>query len=154
MFFSGFRPDINVGLSVSRVGSSAQVKAMKQVAGTLRGDLAQYRELAAFSQFGSDMDKATRDTLAHGARMMELLKQDQYSPLKVEEQVAVLYIGVNGLLNDIEVKDISNFCNGFVEYLRSQRSDVLADIATKLKLDDTNQAMIEQALVEYKKIFA
>jgi proton translocating ATP synthase, F1 alpha subunit len=154
LFFSGFRPAINVGLSVSRVGSSAQVKAMKQVAGTLRGDLAQYRELAAFSQFGSDMDKATRDTLAHGARMMELLKQDQYSPLKVEEQVAVLYIGVNGLLNDIEVKDISNFCNGFVEYLRSQRSDVLADIATKLKLDDTNQAMIEQALVEYKKIFA
>ncbi|HBI58035.1 MAG TPA: F0F1 ATP synthase subunit alpha [Porphyromonadaceae bacterium] len=154
LFFSGFRPAINVGLSVSRVGSSAQVKAMKQVAGTLRGDLAQYRELAAFSQFGSDMDKATRDTLAHGARMMELLKQDQYSPLKVEEQVAVLYIGVNGLLNDIEVKDITRFCNGFVEYLRSQRSDVLADIAAKLKLDDNNQAMIEQALAEYKKIFA
>jgi len=154
LFFSGFRPAINVGLSVSRVGSSAQVKAMKQVAGTLRGDLAQYRELAAFSQFGSDMDKATRDTLAHGARMMELLKQDQYSPLKVEEQVAVLYVGVHGLLNDIEVKDITRFCNGFVEYLRSQRSDVLADIAAKLKLDDNNQAMIEQALAEYKKIFA
>ena len=154
LFFSGFRPAINVGLSVSRVGSSAQVKAMKQVAGTLRGDLAQYRELAAFSQFGSDMDKATRDTLAHGARMMELLKQDQYSPLKVEEQVAVLYIGVHGLLNDVEVKDITRFCNGFVEYLHAQRSDVLADIAAKLKLDDTNQAMIEQALAEYKKIFA
>lgn len=153
-FFSGFRPAISVGLSVSRVGGSAQIKAMKQVAGTLRGDLAQYRELAAFSQFGSDMDKATRDTLAHGERMMELLKQDQYSPLKVEEQVAVLYVGVNGLLKDIEVKDITRFADGFVEYLRSQRSDVLNDIATKQKLDDNNQAMIEQALAEYKKIFA
>ena len=153
-FFSGFRPAISVGLSVSRVGGSAQIKAMKRVAGTLRGDLAQYRELAAFSQFGSDMDKATRDTLAHGERMMELLKQDQYSPLKVEEQVAVLYVGVNGLLKDIEVKNITRFADGFVEYLRSQRSDVLADIATKQKLDDNNQAMIEQALAEYKKIFA
>ena len=153
-FFSGFRPAISVGLSVSRVGGSAQIKAMKQVAGTLRGDLAQYRELAAFSQFGSDMDKATRDTLAHGERMMELLKQDQYSPLKVEEQVAVLYVGVSGLLKDIEVKNIARFADGFVEYLRSQRSDVLADIATKQKLDDNNQAMIEQALAEYKKIFA
>ncbi len=153
-FFSGFRPAISVGLSVSRVGGSAQIKAMKQVAGTLRGDLAQYRELAAFSQFGSDMDKATRDTLAHGERMMELLKQDQYSPLKVEEQVAVLYVGVNGLLKDIEVKDVTRFADGFVEYLRSQRSDVLNDIATKQKLDDNNQAMIEQALAEYKKIFA
>lgn len=153
-FFSGFRPAISVGLSVSRVGGSAQIKAMKQVAGTLRGDLAQYRELAAFSQFGSDMDKATRDTLAHGERMMELLKQDQYSPLKVEEQVAVLYVGVNGLLKDIEVKDVTRFADGFVDYLRSQRSDVLADIATKQKLDDNNQAMIEQALAEYKKIFA
>ena len=153
-FFSGFRPAISVGLSVSRVGGSAQIKAMKQVAGTLRGDLAQYRELAAFSQFGSDMDKATRDTLAHGERMMELLKQDQYSPLKVEEQVAVLYVGVNGLLKDIEVKNITRFADGFVEYLRSQRSDVLADIATKQKLDDNKQAMIEQALAEYKKIFA
>lgn len=153
LFFSGFRPAINVGLSVSRVGGSAQVKAMKQVAGTLRLDLAQYRELASFSQFGSDMDKATRDALAHGARMMELLKQDQYSPLKVEEEVAVLYVGVNGLLKDIEVKDITRFCDGFVEYLRTQRNDVLADIATKLKLDDENQALIEQALAEYKKIF-
>ncbi len=153
-FFSGFRPAISVGLSVSRVGGSAQIKAMKQVAGTLRGDLAQYRELAAFSQFGSDMDKATRDTLAHGERRMELLKQDQSSPLKGEEQVAVLYVGVNGLLKDIEVKNITRFADGFVEYLRSQRSDVLADIATKQKLDDNNQAMIEQALAEYKKIFA
>jgi F-type H+-transporting ATPase subunit alpha len=154
LFFSGFRPAINVGLSVSRVGGSAQIKAMKQVAGTLRLDLAQYRELAAFSQFGSDMDKATRDTLDHGARMMELLKQDQYSPLKVEEEVAVLYVGVNGFLKDIEVKDVTRFCDGFVDYLRTQRSDVLADIATKQKLDDNNQAMIEQAVAEYKKIFA
>ncbi len=153
LFFSGFRPAINVGLSVSRVGGSAQVKAMKQVAGNLRLDLAQYRELAAFSQFGSDMDQATRDTLAHGARMMELLKQDQYSPLKVEEEVAVLYVGVHGFLKDIEVKDITRFADGFVDYLRTQRSDVLADIAAKKKLDDANQALIEQALDEYKKLF-
>lgn len=153
LFFSGFRPAINVGLSVSRVGGSAQVKAMKQVAGNLRLDLAQYRELAAFSQFGSDMDQATRDTLAHGARMMELLKQDQYSPLKVEEEVAVLYVGVHGFLKDIEVKDITRFADGFVDYLRTQRSDVLADIAAKKKLDDDNQALIEQALSEYKKLF-
>lgn len=154
LFFSGFRPAINVGLSVSRVGGDAQIKAMKQVAGTLRGDLAQYRELAAFSQFGSDMDKATRDTLAHGERMMELLKQNQYSPLKVEEQVAVLYVGVHGLLKDIEVKDISRFGDGFVEYLRTQRNDVLAEIADKKKLDDALEDKIKQALAEYKNIFA
>ncbi len=153
LFFSGFRPAINVGLSVSRVGGDAQIKAMKQVAGTLRGDLAQYRELAAFSQFGSDMDKATRDTLDHGARMMELLKQDQYSPLKVEEEVAVLYVGVHGMLKDIEIPDVTRFGNGFVEYLRTQRQDVLNDIATKKKLDDESEQLITSALEEYKKIF-
>lgn len=153
LFFSGFRPAINVGLSVSRVGGDAQIKAMKQVAGTLRGDLAQYRELAAFSQFGSDMDKATRDTLDHGARMMELLKQDQYSPLKVEEEVAVLYVGVHGMLKDIEIADVTRFGNGFVEYLRTQRQDVLNDIATKKKLDDESEQLITSALEEYKKIF-
>ncbi len=153
LFFSGFRPAINVGLSVSRVGGDAQVKAMKQVAGTLRGDLAQYRELAAFSQFGSDMDKATRDTLDHGARMMELLKQDQYSPLQVEEEVAVLYVGVHGMLKDIPVADVTRFGNGFVDYLRTQRQDVLNDIATKKKLDDECEALITSALEEYKKIF-
>lgn len=153
LFFSGFRPAINVGLSVSRVGGDAQIKAMKQVAGTLRGDLAQYRELAAFSQFGSDMDKATRDTLDHGARMMELLKQDQYSPLKVEEEVAVLYVGVHGMLKDVEIADVTRFGNGFVEYLRTQRQDVLNDIATKKKLDDESEQLITSALEEYKKIF-
>ncbi len=153
LFFSGFRPAINVGLSVSRVGGDAQIKAMKQVAGTLRGDLAQYRELAAFSQFGSDMDKATRDTLDHGARMMELLKQDQYSPLKVEEEVAVLYVGVHGMLKDIEIADVTRFGNGFIEYLRTQRQDVLNDIATKKKLDDESEQLITSALEEYKKIF-
>ena len=153
LFFSGCRPAINVGLSVSRVGGDAQIKAMKQVAGTLRGDLAQYRELAAFSQFGSDMDKATRDTLDHGARMMELLKQDQYSPLKVEEEVAVLYVGVHGMLKDIEIADVTRFGNGFVEYLRTQRQDVLNDIATKKKLDDESEQLITSALEEYKKIF-
>ncbi len=153
LFFSGFRPAINVGLSVSRVGGSAQIKGMKQVAGTLRLDLAQYRELAAFASFGSDMDKATRDALAHGERMMEVLKQDQYSPLTVQEEIAVLYVAVNGFLKDVEVKDIAVFSDEFVNYLRTQRSEILAEIAAKKKLDDELQGKIETALAEFKPMF-
>ncbi len=150
LFFSGNRPAINVGLSVSRVGGSAQIKAMKQVAGTLRLDLAQYRELAAFAQFGSDMDKATRDALAHGERMMEVLKQDQYSPLAVEEQVAVLYASVNGFLADIEVADVVAFNEGFVQYMRTQGAAVLKEIAEKKKLDDDLTAKLVAAIEAYK----
>lgn len=150
LFFSGFRPAINVGLSVSRVGGSAQIKAMKQVAGTLRLDLAQYRELAAFAQFGSDMDKATRDSLAHGARMMEILKQDQYSPLAVEEQVAVLYAAVNGFLSDVEVHDVVGWGNSFVDYMRTSKADVLKEIIEKKKLDDDVKAHLEAAIADFK----
>lgn len=150
LFFSGVRPAINVGLSVSRVGGSAQIKAMKQVAGTLRLDLAQYRELAAFAQFGSDMDKATQDALAHGERMMEVLKQNQYSPLAVEEQVAVLYASVHGFLADVAVADVVAFNDGFVQYMRTQGAAVLAEIREKKKLDDDLTGKLEAAIKAYK----
>lgn len=150
LFFSGFRPAINVGLSVSRVGGDAQIKAMKQVAGTLRLDLAQYRELAAFAQFGSDMDKATQNALAHGSRMMELLKQDQYTPLAVAEQVAVLFAGVRGHLADVDVHDVVKWGNGFVDYLRVSAKDLLAEINQKKKLDEDLEAKIVETINAYK----
>ena len=150
LFNSGFRPAINVGLSVSRVGGDAQVKAMKQVAGTLRLDLAQYRELAAFAQFGSDMDQATRNALAHGSRMMELLKQDQYAPLAVAEQVAVLYAGVHGFLADVEVHDVVKWGTDFVEYLRTSGKELLAEINQKKKLDEALEAKIAETVNAYK----
>jgi F-type H+-transporting ATPase subunit alpha len=150
LFFSGFRPAINVGTSVSRVGGDAQIKAMKQVTGTLRLDLAQYRELAAFAQFGSDMDQVTKNTLAHGARMMELLKQDQYAPLAVTEQVAVLYAGVHGYLADVDLHDVVKWGSGFVDYLRTSAKDVLTAIGEKKKLDDELEAKIVEAINAYK----
>ena len=150
LFNSGFRPAINVGLSVSRVGGDAQIKAMKQVAGTLRLDLAQYRELAAFAQFGSDMDASTRNALAHGSRMMELLKQDQYSPLAVAEQVAVLFAGVRGHIADVDVHNVTAWGNGFVEYLRLSEQDLLAEITEKKKLDEALEAKIVDAINKYK----
>ena len=150
LFNSGFRPAINVGLSVSRVGGDAQIKAMKQVAGTLRLDLAQYRELAAFAQFGSDMDQSTRNALAHGSRMMELLKQDQYAPLAVAEQVAVLYAGVHGFLADVEVHDVVKWGRDFVEYLRTSGRELLAEIDQKKKLDEALEAKIAETINAYK----
>ncbi len=150
LFNSGFRPAVNVGLSVSRVGGDAQIKAMKQVAGTLRLDLAQYRELAAFAQFGSDMDPSTQHALAHGARMMELLKQDQYAPLAAAEQVAVLYAGVRGYLVDVDVHQVVDWGNGFVEYLRTSCREVLAEIDQKKKLDEALEEKIAAAIQAYK----
>ena len=123
---------------------------MKQVAGTLRLDLAQYRELAAFAQFGSDMDQATRNALAHGSRMMELLKQDQYAPLAVAEQVAVLFAGVRGHLADVDVHDVVDWGNGLVDYLRTSAVDVLAEINDKKKLDEELEAKITAAINAYK----
>src|SRR5207302_7507470 len=120
LFFSGVRPAINVGISVSRVGSSAQTKAMKKVAGRLRLDLSQYRELEAFAQFGSDLDEATRKALARGERMVALLNQPQYQPWPIEEQVAVLYAGVNGYLDDVSVADVSRFAEELVEHLKAE----------------------------------
>ena len=125
LFYAGFRPAVNAGLSVSRVGSKAQVKAMRQVAGRLRLDLAQYRELAAFAQFGSELDRATQARLARGERLQELLKQPEASPMPVEEQVAVLYAGVNGFMDDIAVDRITRFADEFLRYLRESRSEIL-----------------------------
>lgn len=153
LFYAGQRPAINVGLSVSRVGGAAQIKAMKQVAGRLRLDLAQYRELAAFAQFGSDLDKATQARLARGERMTELLKQGQYVPMPVEEQVAVLYVGVNGYLDDIEIDSVSRFEQEFLRYMRSLHPDILGDIKAKKELDEDLLKRLQKAIEDFKKDF-
>jgi len=153
LFNAGFRPAINVGLSVSRVGGSAQIKAMKKVAGTLRLDLAQYRELAAFSQFGSDLDKATQARLARGERIMEVLKQGQYQPMEVEEQVVVIYTATNGYLDDVAVDNISRYEKEFLQFMRSNKKDILEKIKSEGKMsDELNEALV-QAIKEFKEIF-
>ncbi|GHV56908.1 hypothetical protein AGMMS49579_22040 [Spirochaetia bacterium] len=129
MFNSGFRPAIDVGNSVSRVGGSAQTKAIRRISGRLRLDLAQYREMAAFAQFGSDLDKSTQDKLAQGARLMEVLKQPQFSPYSMEEQTAILYLAINGFLMDVAVDKISAFLKGFLEHLHVHNIDLLETIA-------------------------
>ena len=151
LFFSGVRPAINVGLSVSRVGGSAQIKAMKQVAGSLRLDLAQYRELAAFSQFGSDIDKTTRDTLDRGERMIEILKQGQYEPMSVEEQVLVLFFATRDYARDIAVKDISSTEKALISFFRKSHSDLLKEIADEKKLSEELTAKLSAAIEEFKK---
>ncbi len=153
LFNAGIRPAINVGISVSRVGGAAQIKAMKQVAGTLRLDLAHYREMAAFAQFGSDLDKDTKAILDRGARMTELLKQPQYQPMPTEEQVASIYAASRGFLDDIEVKDVLPFEAGMLEMLRSEKSDILADIRDRKKLDDDLEARLTAAIKEFKVSF-
>ena len=154
LFYSGVRPAINVGLSVSRVGGSAQIKAMKQVAGTLRLDLAQYRELAAFSQFGSDLDKATRDQLSRGQRMVELLKQDQYAPLSVAQQVLVIFAGTNGYVDDIPVTALKKFEEELVRFVASKHPALLEDIATKKQLDDDLKGRVKSVIEEFKGTFS
>src|SRR6185436_11945225 len=136
LFYSGIRPAINVGLSVSRVGGSAQIKAMKGVAGTLRLDLAQYREMAAFAQFGSELDKATQAQLARGVRMVELLKQDQYRPMSVENQVISIFAGTNGFLDDVPVTKVRLFEEELLEYFTEKHPDIQREIVSKGKLDD------------------
>ncbi len=153
LFNSGVRPAVNVGLSVSRVGFAAAIKATKQVGSTLKLDLAQYRELAAFSQFGSDLDKVTLAQLNRGQRLTELLKQPQFQPLSAEKQVAILYAGTQGLLDDVEVKDLRAFEDGFYPYLESAAPAVLTDIATKKALDDDIKARLTQAIKDYKAGF-
>jgi F-type H+-transporting ATPase subunit alpha len=154
LFYSGVRPAINVGISVSRVGGSAQIKAMKQVAGTLRLDLAQYRELAAFAQFGSDLDKATLAQLNRGQRMVELLKQDQYKPLPVEQQIIVIFAGTNGYLDDIAVNLVKKFEAELLRFVASKYQAVLDDIKSKKQLDDDLKTRIKSAIEEFKKNFA
>jgi F-type H+-transporting ATPase subunit alpha len=152
LFNSGVRPAVNVGLSVSRVGFSAAVKATKQVGATLKLDLAQYRELAAFSQFGSDLDPVTQRQLNRGQRLTELLKQPQFQPLPFEKQVAILFAGTNGLLDDVAVSDLRAFEDGLYPYLESSGS-VLADIVSKKQLDDDIKGRLTQAINDYKANF-
>ncbi len=151
LFNAGVRPAINVGLSVSRVGGAAQIKAMKQVAGTMRLDLAQYRELAAFAQFGSDLDKATQAKLERGARLVELLKQPQYQPMPAQEQVASIYAATNGYMDDVAVENVRDFEAKFLTYLRDTKKDVLDDIRDKKVLDDDIKARLESAIESFKQ---
>jgi len=152
LFYQGIRPAINVGLSVSRVGSSAQIKAMKQVAGSIKLELAQYREMAAFAQFGSDLDAATQQLLARGARLTELLKQGQYEPLSVEEQVVVIYAGVKGYLDNIEISDIAKFEVTLLSNLRESKK-ILDAIKSKAALDDDIEKSITSLIEEVSKEF-
>jgi F-type H+-transporting ATPase subunit alpha len=153
LFYRGIRPAINVGLSVSRVGSAAQIKAMKQVAGSIKLELAQYREMAAFAQFGSDLDASTQRLLNRGARLTELLKQGQYQPMPVEEQVAVIFAGVNGYLDGIAVTDIGRFEKGFLGELRGEHSDILALIREKREITDEVRTKLRGLLDSYAKTF-
>jgi F-type H+/Na+-transporting ATPase subunit alpha len=151
LFYSGIRPAINVGLSVSRVGGAAQIKTMKQVAGTLRLDLAQYREMAAFAQFGSELDKATQAQLARGARMVELLKQEQYKPLAVADQVLSIYAGVNGFLDNVPVNKIREFEQGLLAFIKEKYPNIREDIVTKKKIDDEFGGQLKNIISEFKK---
>jgi len=153
LFYQGVRPAINVGISVSRVGGSAQIKAMKQVAGSLRLDLAQYRELAAFAQFGSDLDKATQQTLNRGARLVELLKQGQYVPFPVEEQVIAIYAGTKGYLDELAVEDVLRFRDGFLEFVSNGYPEIGAAIREEKALSEATEAKLIEALKEYSATF-
>ena len=153
LFNSGIRPAINVGLSVSRVGGNAQIKAMRQVAGTLRLDLAQYRELAAFAQFGSELDKATQAQLARGQRLVQLLKQDQFTPLPVEKQVLVIFAGTNGYLDDIEVSEVERFERDLLAFAETHAGALLNKIATKKAIDDEIREGLKKLLSEFKERF-
>ncbi len=150
LFNSGFRPAINVGISVSRVGGAAQIKAMKKVAGSLRLDLAQYRELAAFAQFGSDLDKATQARLNRGKKTMEVLKQGQYQPMPVEEQVVVVYSAVKGHLDDVAEEKIKDFEEGFLKFLRTTKRELLQGIKEKKELVPELEEQLKAAIAEYK----
>jgi len=151
LFNAGVRPAINVGLSVSRVGGAAQIKAMKQVAGTMRLDLAQYRELAAFAQFGSDLDKATKAKLERGARLVELLKQPQYRPMPAQEQVASIYAATNGYLDDVPVEKVREFEDALLSFLRDTKKDILDTIRDKKVLTDELKASMNSAIEQFKQ---
>lgn len=153
LFYSGIRPAINVGLSVSRVGGSAQVKAMKQVAGTLRLDLAQYRELAAFAQFGSDLDPATQKQLARGARLVEVLKQGQYSPLSVEKQILVIYAATNGFVDEYPQSALGRYEAELLGFFETRQEALLSEIRDKKNLDDDLKGKLNKALEEFKALF-
>ncbi len=151
LFYSGVRPAINVGLSVSRVGGAAQIKTMKQVAGTLRLDLAQYREMAAFAQFGSELDKATQAQLSRGVRMVELLKQGQYTPMPVADQVISIYAGVNGFLDDVRVSQIRQFEEDLLRYVAQHHPQIRKDLTTKAKIDEALATELKQIIITFKQ---
>ena len=154
LFYQGQRPAVDVGISVSRVGGSAQIKAMKQVAGSLRLDLASYRELQAFTQFGSDLDKATQDQLNRGARMTELLKQGRYNPMPVEEQAVSIYAGSHGFLDDIPVEDVVRFRGELLEYLRASHAEIFANIVKEKKFTDAIESDLNGAIEAFKNQFS
>lgn len=153
LFYAGQRPAVNAGISVSRVGGNAQIKAMKQVSGTLRLELAQYRELASFAQFGSDLDKDTQSRLEKGKRVVEVLKQDQYAPMDVEKQIMILYAVVNDFLTDIEVSAIKSFEKEFLEFMDTHHREIGRNIMEQKNLTDDIKSSLEQAIVEFKKTF-
>jgi F-type H+-transporting ATPase subunit alpha len=154
LFHQGVRPAINVGNSVSRVGGSAQVKAMRQVAGSLRLDLAQYRELAAFAQFGSDLDKATINQLNRGRRLVEILKQPQYQPLPVEKQVIIIYAANNGYLDSVEIENVRAYETELFQFLDTRKPQLLSSFAEKKQIDDAIKNDLNQALKEFGESFA
>jgi F-type H+-transporting ATPase subunit alpha len=153
LFFANVRPAVDAGISVSRVGGNAQIKAMKQVAGPLRLSLAQYRELEAFAQFGSDLDPATQKQLSRGARLVEVLKQPQYRPVPVEKQVVIIYAVTNGYLDNIDVKHIRKWETDFLDYLEASHGEVLKDIRTKKALDDGITRRLVAGLEGFQKLF-
>jgi F-type H+-transporting ATPase subunit alpha len=154
LFFKGVRPAVNVGLSVSRVGSAAQIKAMKQVAGSIKLELAQFREMEAFAQFGSDLDASTQKLIARGQRLTELLKQPQYSPLVVEEQVIVIYAGVKGYLDKVDRKDITKFEKSFLNFMRSNHKDLLDTIRNEQKISDDSENKLKTIITKYVNSFS
>ena len=154
LFHQGVRPAINVGNSVSRVGGSAQIKAMRQVAGTLRLDLAQYRELAAFAQFGSDLDKSTQQQLNRGARLVEILKQPQYEPLSVERQVAIIYAATNGYMDNVSLPNVGAFETELYRHIESRYPQLFSGIAEKKQLDDELKGALDKAVKEFSADFA
>jgi F-type H+-transporting ATPase subunit alpha len=153
LFNQGIRPAINVGNSVSRVGGAAQVKAMRQVAGTLRLDLAQYRELAAFAQFASDLDKATQDQLNRGKRLVEVLKQRQYEPRAVEQQILIIYAGVNGFLDNVEVEQVGEYETELSQFVEGREASLFTDLVARGEIDDDLKTRIEAVLQEFTELF-
>ncbi len=154
LFFAGQRPAVNAGISVSRVGGNAQIKAMKKVSSKVKLELAQYRELASFSQFGSDLDKDTKDRLDHGVILMEILKQPQYSPIKVEHQVMIIFAASNHFLSDIPVENIKKFEKAFYDYMDTHYPEVGKEIKTTGKLETEVEEKLKAAITEFKKSYS
>jgi F-type H+-transporting ATPase subunit alpha len=154
LFYAGIRPAVNVGISVSRVGSAAQIKAMKQVAGSIKLELAQYREMAAFAQFASDLDASTQRLLNRGERLTELLKQPQFSPIPIEEQVAAIFAGVNGYLDELAIGQVTRFEQGYLSDLRANHGEILETIRSAGEISDETEGKLKGALDAYTKTFA